>query len=93
MMNFPMEFQPFCLILSDIGIPTSKLATFLPKFLTPSTANKFTVINLFQFAEETCQQDSNLHQASLDVGSLLANILLEETIKNTQEHKYCQYLC
>ena len=36
------------------GTPTYKLAKFLLKFLTPSTANKFTVIDSFHFAEEIC---------------------------------------
>ena len=64
---------------TGIGIPPSrpifsatdtssyKLAKFLLKFLTPSISNKFTVIDSFHFPEEICQQDSNLHMASLDV--------------------------
>ena len=71
---------PFRPILSAIGTPTYNLAKFLLKFLTPSTANEFTVIDSFHFAEEICQQDSNLHMASLDVDSLFTNIPLEETI-------------
>ena len=62
------------------GTPTYKLAKFLLKFLTPSAANEFTVIDSFHFAEEICQQDSNLHMTSLDVYSLFTNIPLEETI-------------
>ena len=62
---------PFRPILSAIDTPTYKLAKFLLKFLTPSTANEYTVIDTFHFAEEICQQDSNLHMASLDVDSLL----------------------
>ena len=46
-------------ILSVIGTPTNKLAKFLLKFLTPSTANEYTVINSFHFTEEICQQDHN----------------------------------
>ena len=42
----------FCRILSAIDTPTYKLAKFLLKFLTPSTANEFTVIDSFHFAEE-----------------------------------------
>ena len=62
------------------GTPTYKLAKFLLKFLTPSTANKFTVIDSFHFAEEICQQDFNLYMTSLDVDSLFTNTPLEETI-------------
>ena len=67
---------PFCSILSATGTPTYKLAKFLLKFLTPSTANEFTVSDSFHFAEEICQQDSKLHMASLDVDSLFTNIPL-----------------
>ena len=42
---------PFCSILSATGTPTYKLAKFLLKFLTPSTANEFTIIDSFYFAE------------------------------------------
>ena len=66
----------FCPTLSAIGTPTSKLAKFLLKFLTPSTANEFTVIDSFHFAEEISHQDSNLHMASLDDDSLFTNITL-----------------
>ena len=64
---------------TDNGIPPSrpifpaidtssyKLAKFLLKFLTPSISNEFTVIDSFDFPEEICQRDSNLHMASLDV--------------------------
>ena len=58
---------PFCRILSAIGTPTYKLAKFLLNFLTRSTANEYYVIDSFHFAEEFCQQDSNLHMASLDI--------------------------
>ena len=71
---------PFYLILSAFGKPTYKLAKFLLKFLTPLTANELTVVSSVHFAEESCQQDSNLHMVSLDVDSLFTNILLEETI-------------
>ena len=71
---------PFRPILSAIDTPTYKLAKFLLKFLTPSTANEYMVIDSFHFAEEICQQDSNLHMASLDVDSLFTNIPLDEAI-------------
>ena len=69
------RLPPFRPILSAIDTPTYKLAKFLLKFLTPSTANEHQVIDSFHFAEEICQQDSNLHMASLDVDFLFANIL------------------
>ena len=43
---------PFRPILSAIGTSTYKLAKFLLKFLTPSTANEFTDIDSFRFAKE-----------------------------------------
>ena len=43
---------PFRPTLSAIGTPTYKLANFLLKFLTPSAANKYIVIDSFHFAEE-----------------------------------------
>ena len=79
---------PFRPVPSTIGTPTDKLAKFLPKFLTPSTANEYTVINSFHFAEEICQQDPNLHMASLDVDSLFTNIPLDETIDTCVENFY-----
>ena len=50
------------------------------KFLTPLTTNEYTAIDSFHFAEKICQQDSNLHMASLGVDSLFTNIPLDETI-------------
>ena len=58
------------------------------------------------FAEEICQQDSNLHMASLPVESLFTNIPLMETINicvnnlyndnenpcNIQKHDFCNLL-
>ena len=41
----------FCPILSAIDTPTYELAKFLLRFLTLSTANEFTVIDSFHFAE------------------------------------------
>ena len=79
---------PFRPILSAIDTPTCKLAKFLLKFLTPSTANEYTVIDSFHFEEEICQQDSNLHIASLDVDSLFTNIPLDETIDICVDNLY-----
>ena len=67
-------------ILSAIGTPTNKLTKFLLKFLTPSTANEYTVIDSFHFAEEIYQEDPNVHMASLDVDSLFTNIPQNQTI-------------
>ena len=53
---------------------------FLLKFLAPSTANEYTLVDSFHFAEEISQQDPNLHIAGLDVDSLFTNIPLDETI-------------
>ena len=71
---------PFFPILSTIDTRTNKLATFLLKLLATLTANEYTVIDSFHFAEEICQQGSNLHMVSLDVDSLFTNIPLDETI-------------
>ena len=79
---------PFRPILSAIGTPTYNLTQFLLKFLTPSTANEFTVIDSFHFAEEISQQDSNLHMTSLDVDALFTNIPLEETIDICVDNLY-----
>ena len=79
---------PFRPILSAVGTLTYKLATFLLKLLTPSTANEFNVTDSFHFVEEICQQDSNLHMASLDVDSLFTNIPLEETINICVDNLY-----
>ena len=73
----PQVYGP---ILSAIGTPTYKLAKFLMKFLTPTTANEFNAIDSFHFAEEICQQNSNLHMASLNVDTLFTNIPLQEAI-------------
>ena len=79
---------PFHPILSAIDTPTYKLAKFLLKFLTRSTANEYTVTDSFHFAEEICLQDSNLHMAILDVDSLLTNIPLDETIDICVDNLY-----
>ena len=79
---------PFCPILSAIDTPTYKLAKFLLKFLTPSTANEYTIVDSFHFAEEICQQDSNLHMAILDVDSLFTNIPTDETIDICVDNLY-----
>ena len=70
----------FCPIFSAIGGSAYKLAKFLLKFLTPSAVNKYTVIHSFHFTEGICQQDPNLHMASLYVNSLFTNTPLDQTI-------------
>ena len=73
-----MDYYLFALFFQLlIHLPTKK---FLPKFLTPSTAKEYAVIDSFHFAEEICQQDSNFNMASLDIDSLFTNIPLDETI-------------
>ena len=71
---------PFRLTLSAIGTPNYKPAKFLAPKLSSSTFNEFTVTDSFAFAEEIVHQDSKLSMVSLDVDSLLTNILLEDTI-------------
>ena len=79
---------PFCPIVSATGTPTFELAKFLLKFLTPSTANEYIVIDSFHFAEEICQQNPNLNMASLDNDSLFTNIPLDETINICIDNLY-----
>ena len=71
---------PFRPILSAIGMPTYKLAKFLPSLLTSLTQNEYTFTYSFHFFEEICKQDPNLYMASLDVYSLFTNIPLDKTI-------------
>ena len=71
---------PFRPILSDIGTPTYKLATFFVPLLTPLTSNEYTIKDSFSFAEELLSFDSNLVMAGFDVESLFTNIPLKETI-------------
>ena len=75
-------------MLPAIDTPTYKLAKFLLKFLTHSTANEYTVIDSFHFAEEICQQNSNLQMACIDVESLFTNIPLDETIDICVDNLY-----
>ena len=46
------------------------------------------VIDSLHFAEEICQQDSNLHVASLDVDSLFTNVPPDETIDICVDNLY-----
>ena len=64
-----------------------QISNVFPEVFNPSTANEF-VIHSFHFAEEICQQDSNLHMASLDVYSLLTNIPVEKTINICVDNLY-----
>ena len=64
------------------------LAKFLLNLLTPATTNEYTGIHSFHFAEEICQQDFNLHMASLDVDSLFTNIPLNKTINICVDNLY-----
>ena len=61
---------PFHTIPSAIDTSAYKLAQLFLELLQPSTTNKYIVIDSFHFAEEICQQDSNLHMANLDINPL-----------------------
>ena len=75
--RIPIQMQ---ILQTSIGTSPYKLAKLLRQVLTLSTANEYTVTDSFYFAEEICQQDPNLHMASLDVDSLFTNISLGENI-------------
>ena len=44
-----------------------QISKVFSEILLLSTANEYTVIDSFRFAEEICQQDLNFHVASLDL--------------------------
>ena len=44
-----------------------QISKVFSEILTPSTANEYTIIDSFHFAEEICQQDPNFHAAILDL--------------------------
>ena len=71
---------PFRPILSALQTPTYNLNKSLVPILNPLTKNEYTVKDLFQFAEEICEQNPTLSMGSLDVDSLCTNIPLDETI-------------
>ena len=79
---------PLCPILLPIDTPTYIVAKLLLKFLKPSTANEYTVIDSFHFAEEIFQQDANLHMAGLEVDSSFTNIPHIETINICIDNLY-----
>ena len=60
-------FRP---ILSAIGTPTYKFATFLVPMLEPLTTNEYTIKDSFTFAEELQSFDSKLVMASFDIVTL-----------------------
>ena len=66
--------------MSEINTHTYKLAKFLVPILKALTSNKYTVKELFAFAEETVKQDSQFFMRNLDPDFLFTNIPLEETI-------------
>ena len=71
--------SPFRPLLLALNIPTYKLEKFLVPILKPFTTNEFTVKNLFHFAEEIVDQQTDFFMNSVDVDSLFTNIPLEET--------------
>ena len=73
---------PFHPVFSGTGTPIDNLAKFLLQSLTHSEANEYTAIESSHFSEELCQQDHNLHTASLDVNSLFTIIAKMQTICN-----------
>ena len=79
---------PFRPNLSSIGTPIYKLAKFLLPFLTPLTKNEYNVSDLFDYVEEICKPDPNLHVASQDVESLFTNIPLDKTIVTSVSSLY-----
>ena len=79
---------PFYPILSATGTPTYKLTKSWLKFLTHSSANKYTAIDPFRFAQKICQLGHNLHMFSLDYDSLFTNIPLDETIDICNDNLY-----
>ena len=79
MINNIPQFRPN---LSAINTPVYKLTKYLVPILSPLTVNDYTVKDSFTFSKDFFNFDHNLFMASLDVGSLFANIPLDETIKN-----------
>ena len=64
----------------QLNTPAYNLAKFVVSILKSLANNKYTVNNLFAFAEEIVEQDPALFMGSLDVDSLFTNMPLEETI-------------
>ena len=64
-------FRP---ILSAIGTPTYKFATFLVPMLEPLTTNEYTIKDSFTFAEELQSFDSKLVMASFDISHSLLTL-------------------
>ena len=60
-------FRP---ILSDIGTPSYKIATFLVLRLKNLITNEYNVKDSFDFAKEMLQQKSDCFMASLDIFDL-----------------------
>ena len=71
------DCPPFRPILSSLQTPTFKLA----KYLELLTTNKYTVKDLFNFANEIVKQDSSNFMGSLDIDSFFTNITFKETIE------------
>ena len=81
---------PFRHILSTIGTPTYKIATFLVPVLICLTINEFTVKDSFSFAKKIVEQVRNFYMGSLDADSLFTNISIEETINICAESIFDQ---
>ena len=68
-------------ILSALQTPKYKLAKYFVPISKPSTNNKYTVKDSFNFATEIVAQDSSNFMGRLNIDSLFTHIPLEETIK------------
>ena len=75
-----MDWNLFALFFQLFVTPVYKLVKFSLNFLTPSTFNEYTVIHSLHFTEEICQEDPNVHMASLDVDSLFTTTPLDQAI-------------
>ena len=75
--NFP-KLRP---ILSAINTATYSWVKFFASLLKCFTMNEYTLKDSFEFAKDIINLNSNCFMASLDVGSLFTNVLLDGTIK------------
>ena len=87
--NNSPKFKP---ILLAINTPTYLSAKYLKSILPQITTNEFVVKSSFDFAENVVNYDHNLYMASLDVGWLFKNFLLEGTVKNCVNNSLITFL-
>ena len=72
-----LSFRPNLLVLQTHPYHFAK---FLAPILNPSTISEYAVKNFFQFSEMIREQDATFSLGSLDVYSVVTNILLNGTI-------------